>query len=76
MPERRADDDERRRRDQEMSNEVAVLKSDVIYLKGEVAKLVTRLEFAPVKQIVYGLVGTLLSGVIVGFLALVIRHSP
>ena len=39
------------------------------------AKLVTRAEFEPVKSIVYGLVGLVLTSVIVALLALVIRSG-
>ncbi len=69
--ERRAADDIQR-----IALQVVVIEAEQRALKKEVEKLVTRMEFAPIKLLVYGLAGTLLSGVIVGMLALVIRHAP
>ena len=39
------------------------------------ATFVTQQEFRPVKQIVYGLVGTLLTGVVIAVLAMVMKRA-
>lgn len=54
---------------------VAVLRSQVLTLKEEIEKLITRVEFAPVKLLTYGLAATLLSGVVAAILAQVIKHG-
>jgi len=81
--ERRKTDAERNEMDRRTADDVhtltadiAVLQSQMRDLRDQVGDLVTRLEFVPVKLLVYGLSGTLLSGVIAALLAQVLRHSP
>jgi NAD(P)H-hydrate repair Nnr-like enzyme with NAD(P)H-hydrate dehydratase domain len=83
MPERRAGERERAERERAQANDVhnmasdiAVLKSKLDHVEEEVTKLVTRLEFTPVKLLVYGGTGLLLSGIIGGLLTLLIKHTP
>ena len=60
---------------------LAVLKTDVAYIKTAVikieqmveAKYVTKAEFVPVRNIVYGLVGTVLTTFLIGILMLVLK---
>jgi predicted nucleic acid-binding Zn-ribbon protein len=62
--------------------ELAVLKNDVKYIKITVEEIkiilekdyVKRSEFDPVKKIVYGMVGIILTSVVVGVLTLVLRR--
>ncbi len=55
------------------------LKEDIKDLKGEFSKLekkfVTKVEFAPVKNIVYGMVGLFLVGIITAVLKLIISGA-
>ncbi len=53
--------------------DAAVLTEKVEAIRLSIEKLVTRLEFAPIKLIVYGLVGSILAGVIAGLLATILR---
>ncbi len=55
---------------------VAVLQSQMASLLEREKTWVTRIEFTPVKLLVFGLAGTLLCGVVTALLALVIRHTP
>ena len=48
---------------------VTVASSNVIELRKSVETLVTRFEFAPIKLLVYGLVGTVLTSVLAALLA-------
>ncbi len=52
---------------------LVTLHADMRHLESLVGSLVSRLEFAPVKMIAYGMVGLVLSGVLASLLALVIR---
>ena len=65
----RADDD-RTRGDHDL---LVKFGADLAHLNDVVATLVTRLEFAPVKLIAYGIVGLMLSGIIASILALVVN---
>ena len=51
---------------------LAVVANDVKHIKSNMDKLVTRNEFEPVRNIVYGLAGLILVGVVAGLLALVV----
>ncbi len=44
-------------------------------IREDIAELVTRTEFQPVKMVVFGLVGLILSGVAAAIIALVVRGS-
>ena len=79
--ERRKTDAERNEMDRRTADDVhtltadiAVLQSQMRDLRDQVGDLVTRLEFVPIKLLVYGLSGTLLSGVVAALLAQVLRH--
>ena len=60
---------------------IALMSRDISYIKDEVKNISKRLEddyvtkdaFDPVKRIAYGLVGLIVSGVILALLGLVIR---
>jgi hypothetical protein len=56
----------------EMLTDIATIKAEVHAMKTLVATLVTRVEFTPVKLIVYGLVGSILAGVVGALLSLVL----
>ena len=57
-----------------LQNTVDYIKEEVIEIKTVVTtKYVTRDEFQPIKNLVYGMVTLILSGVILGLLSLVIR---
>ena len=57
-------------------------KVDLGYIKKELEEIKVRLDnkfvsqeaFAPIKSVVYGLVGIILTGVVLGLIALVLRH--
>lgn len=59
----------------------AKTQKDIEYIKKEITEIkqlvsdhyVTKVEFDPIKKIVYGLVGLVLTAVVVGILALVIK---
>ena len=61
---------------------LATLKTDLEYIKRDISEIksslradyVTREEFSPIKSIVYGLVGIVLTSVIGALVALVIRQ--
>lgn len=61
--------------------QIAVMANDVVYIKDAVKTLndkvdhnyVTKEEFRPVKQIVYGLVGLILVSVVGAVMALIVR---
>jgi len=63
--------------------EIAGLAKDITYIKGEVTDIknkleesyVTKDEFDPIKKVVYGLVGLILTGVVGALLALVIDRT-
>lgn len=60
--------------------QVAVMANDISYIKNEVTEInkklaseyVSKAEFEPIKKIVYGLVGIILTGVIVAIIRLVV----
>jgi len=60
--------------------QLAEMAKDVSYIRGEVTEIkqkleddyVTKAEFDPIKKIVYGVVGIILTGVIVALLGLVV----
>ena len=62
--------------------DIAVMKNDLSYIKREVIDIkvlvqqeyVTRAEFDPIKKIVYGLVGIILTGVAGALLTLVLKQ--
>ena len=61
--------------------DLAILKNDVLYIRQTVEKIqkliedkyVTKVEFGPIRNIVYGLIGVITLGVISALLTLVIR---
>jgi len=60
--------------------QLAEMAKDISYIRGEVTEIkqkleddyVTKAEFDPIKKIVYGVVGIILTGVIVALLGLVV----
>lgn len=56
----------------EMLTDIATIKSEVHSIKTTMATLVTRVEFTPIKLIVYGMTGSILSGVLGALLAKVL----
>lgn len=56
----------------DMGIAIAVLKSEFNGIKEDIEKLVTRVEFAPIKIIVYSLCGCILSSVLAAILAKII----
>ena len=61
-----------RRGTEDLAVTMAVVANDVAHIKPGMDKLVTRSEFEPVRNIVYGLAGLILVGVVAGLLALVV----
>ena len=65
----------------EDQTEIALIAQDIKYIKDDVQEIkgkleknyITREEFDPIKKIVYGIVGLVLTGVLGALLALVIR---
>ncbi|EIW6162711.1 hypothetical protein ACFLMW_003734 [Salmonella enterica] len=55
-----------------LSDNVIRLQEKVTALESSVKELVTRAEFTPVKLIVYGLAGTVLSSVLMALIAMVV----
>lgn len=61
-------------------SDIAVIKNDIGYIKQDVAEIkrmqqshyVSKEEFEPIKRLVYGLVGLILTGVVVTLLSLVV----
>jgi hypothetical protein len=57
-----------------IAQDIKYIKDDVQEIKGKLEKnYITREEFDPIKKIVYGIVGLVLTGVLGALLALVIR---
>ena len=57
-----------------MANDIGYIKTDVVEIKKKLeADYVTRAEFDPIKKVVYGLVGIVLTGVAGAILSLVIQ---
>lgn len=76
---------ERRQNQINLTNELSEMKVDIKYIQrdlGEIKqalkenndKFVTQDEFEPIKKIVYGLVGLILTGVVGALLTLIIRQ--
>lgn len=57
---------------QKLTENVIRLQEKVSNLEGVVRDLVTRAEFTPVKLVVYGLAGTVLSSVLMALIATVV----
>ena len=63
------------------TTKLAVLQNDIAYIKATVVKIerlvedkyVTKVEFEPIKRIVYGIVGLVLVGVLTAVLTLVVH---
>lgn len=55
--------------------DIAVIQTEMTQMHGELGKLVTRLEFAPVKLIAYGIASVVLSTVLIAILYQVVRHA-
>lgn len=61
---------------------LAVIANDITYMKEQLkdigaqlgANYVTKEEFAPIKRIVYGMVGVILVGVLTALMALIVRQ--
>ena len=64
---------------------VAIMANDIAYIKGDIAEIkiffkdmklhfVSRDEFAPVRNVVYGMVGIILLAVVGALVALVVMH--
>ncbi len=64
-----------RRDTDQLSIDMAEVKADVKHIVAGMSNLVTKDEFNPVRNIVYGLVGLTMTAVLVGLLALVIWHG-
>lgn len=64
-------------RDDDRVHEIILTKLElrVGYLERTIEALVTKLEFAPVKLLVYGLVGLICSSVVAALVALVVRAN-
>lgn len=60
--------------------QIAVIATDISYIKSEIQEMskrlcesyVTKEEFDPIKKVVYGLIGLILTAVIGGLIALVV----
>jgi len=80
---RNREDSTRNREDLTRQVNIAEIKKDIGFIKGEVTEIkehleslyVTKDEFDPVKKVVYGLVGTLLTGIVVALLALILERK-
>lgn len=65
----------------DLTTSVAVLATDISYIKDKVTETnsiikneyVTKVEFEPIKKIVYGVVGLICSAVIIALIALVVQ---
>lgn len=70
-------------RSQKEDTQIAVMANDLGYVRKAVDTLnekidhnyVTKEEFKPVKQLVYGLVGLIMTAVVIAILSLVVRKS-
>lgn len=59
-----------------IANDISYIKSDISDIKSKLEKdYVTRPELDPIKKIVYGLVGLILTGVVGALLALVLQGA-
>ena len=56
-----------------MATKVILIESEQKYMLAKIDTLVSKLEFTPVKLLVYGMTGIILSGVIGALLTLVLR---
>lgn len=57
-----------------MANNIEYIKTDIVEIKNQLkAEYVTREEYAPVKKLVYGMVGVILVAVVGALLALIIK---
>lgn len=62
--------------DGQLLSDVASIKDKVINIEKKLeSNYVTRDEFTPIKNLVYGLVGLILTGVVMALLGLVILHK-
>lgn len=70
--------EERRAGWSDLSYDIQYIKRDIAEIKQTIKEgkedFVSRAEFAPIKQIVYGLVGLILTGVVGALLTLIIRQ--
>lgn len=59
-----------------MSNDIAYMRQDVIDIKMSLNNsYVTKDQFDPIKKLVYGLVGLILTAVVVALMSLVVNNS-
>jgi thiosulfate reductase cytochrome b subunit len=57
-----------------IQNDIGYIKKDVLEIKNKLeGEYVTKVEFAPLQKLVYGLVSVVLIGVVTGLLALVLK---
>ena len=56
-----------------MATKVVLIESEQKYMLAKIDTLVSKLEFTPVKLLVYGMTGIILAGVIGALLTLIIR---
>lgn len=61
----------------EIKKDITYIQTDLSYIKDKIDKLedvfVTRREFSPIQKLVYGLVGMVLSAVVLSLLYLVLK---
>ena len=57
-----------------IATKIALIKKDIFSLFEDVGKCVTKVEFAPVQKIVYGIVGLGLTALAIGLFKLVIKQ--
>ena len=61
-------------RDAVMSRDIDEIKKDIAYIKGQLdVKYVTQTEFGPIRSLVYGMVGLVMTSVVVALIALVLK---
>ena len=69
-------DIDRAKADGQLLSDVASIKDKVISIEKKLeSNYVTKDEFTPIKNLVYGLVGLILTGVVMALLGLVILHK-
>ena len=69
-------DIDRAKADGQLLSDVASIKDKVISIEKKLENnYVTKDEFTPIKNLVYGLVGLILTGVVMALLGLVILHK-
>ena len=58
-----------------IANDISYIKRDIVEIKGKLEKeYVTQDQIDPIKRIVYGLVSIILTSVVVGIVALVVKN--